>query len=74
MDYLKVKENQKLARHISSNAIVNMDNIEYIKYIEEREKRKNDVIKYENLENKIMDLKNDIDEIKALLRGLSNGS
>jgi hypothetical protein len=74
MNYIKVKDNQKLARHISSNAIINMDDIEYMKYIEQRDRRKNDFGKYETLENQIIDLKADITEIKNLLIGLKNGS
>jgi hypothetical protein len=74
MNYIKVKENKNLARHVSSNAIVNIDNIDYIKYIEERDRIKNDLTKYENLEKQIVDLKDDINEIKTLLRGLKNGS
>jgi hypothetical protein len=74
MNYIKVKENKKLARHVSSNAIINMDNIEYIKYIEDRDKIKNDLVKYANLEKQIVDLKDDINEIKNLLQSLKNGS
>jgi anaerobic ribonucleoside-triphosphate reductase len=74
MNYIKVKENKNLVRHVSSNAIVNIDNIDYIKYIEERDRIKNNLTKYENLEKQIVDLKDDIDEIKTLLRGLKNGS
>ena len=74
MNYIKVKENQKLSRHISSNAIVNMDDIEYLKYVEEPDKRKNNQIMYVNLEKQIVELKDDINEIKNLLRGLKNGS
>lgn len=74
MKYVKVKENQKLVRDVASNAIVNMDNIEYTRYIEERDRRKNDVNKIGNLEQQITDLKSDIEEIKSLLRGLKNES
>ena len=36
--------------------------------------QKNDLTKYANLEKQIINLKNDIDEIKNLLLGLKNGS
>lgn len=71
MNYVKVKDSQNLVRDLSTNAIINTDKNEYLKYIEEKNRKENDQNKIMNIENELNQLKNDIDEIKTLLRNLS---
>lgn len=74
MNYLKVKDNENLIRDVSTNAIINTDNDQYLNYINERNKKLNENRKIQDLEKELFDLKNDINEIKSLLRNLANGS
>lgn len=74
MKYIKVKDNENFVRDVSTNAIVNTDSLQYQKYIEEKNRRKNEIGRIMDLENELHDLKNDINEIKNLLRNLANGS
>jgi hypothetical protein len=74
MKYLKVKDNANLVRELKSNAIVNTDNEEYQNYLKQREMKSKNDVKINDLEKTVIDLKNDIEEIKTLLRNLKNGS
>ena len=60
---IKVKGYQNLYRDENSGAIINTDSMAYNQYVNSLEQR--------NLQKKeISDIKNDIDEIKSLLRNL----
>tara|TARA_Y100000748_G_scaffold193361_1_gene161925 strand:- start:827 stop:1039 length:213 start_codon:yes stop_codon:yes gene_type:complete len=60
---IKVKGHQNLYRDENSGAIINTDSMAYNQYVNSLEQR--------NLQKKeISDIKNDIDEIKSLLRNL----
>jgi hypothetical protein len=65
-EVLKVKDNQDLVRHKQSNAILNTNLKELNKYKEEREEK----MKLKKLIDEHGQMKNDIDEIKSLLRQL----
>jgi|TARA_B100000900_G_scaffold336736_1_gene298542 hypothetical protein len=60
---IKVKGHQNLYRDENSGAIINTDSMAYNQYVNSLEQR--DLQKKE-----ISDIKNDIDEIKSLLRNL----
>jgi len=70
---MKVEGHNNLTRDDSSNAIVNSSSSEYNNYISLRAKRKQGTNRIDNMENDLKSLKNDINEIKSLLRALSNG-
>ena len=77
MDYVKVKDNEHLIRNTNSNCIVNTNKSEYEEYITRRKLKKsekNKVDKFDNLERDISTLRNEITEIKDLLRSLVNGN
>lgn len=74
MSYIKVKDKDYLARDINSNAIINLDQDGYNKYIENYKRVYNESQKIKNLENDVNEIKNDLSEIKTLLRNLANGS
>ena len=73
MDYLKVKDNEHLVRDPNSNCILNTNKAEYDEYMIRRKLKKNEKQKVENLQRDISTLRNEITEIKDLLRSLVNG-
>ena len=70
---MKVEGHNNLTRDGNSNAIVNTSSSEYNNYISLRAKRKQGSERIDNMENDLKSLKDDINEIKTLLRALSNG-
>jgi len=74
MNYLPVKDKNYLARDLNTNAIVNFDIESYNHYIENYKKVYNDTVKLRQLEDDVIGIKNDLKEIKDLLRGLTNES
>ena len=70
---MKVEGHNNLTRDGNSNAIVNTSSSEYNNYISLRAKRKQGTNRIDNMENDLKSLKDDINEIKTLLRALSNG-
>ena len=69
----KVNGYSSLIRDENTNAILNTNSSEYENYIRMRAKRKEGTDKIDNMENDLKSLKDDINEIKTLLRALSNG-
>ena len=74
MSYVKVKDNNHLLRNTESNCIINTNKSEYEKYLKLREQKQNEVNKVENIERDISTLRDEITEIKDLLRSLVNGN
>ena len=74
MDYVKVKDHDHLIRNTKSNCIINTNKAEYEEYLTRRKLKKNEKNKVENIERDISTLKNEITEIKDLLRSLVNGN
>ena len=74
MSYIKVKDNNHLLRNTESNFIVNTNKSEYEKYLKLREQKQNEVSKVENIERDISTLRNEITEIKDMLRSIVNGN
>ncbi len=70
---MKVEGHSNLVRTDNSNAIVNTSSSEYNNYISLRTKRKQGTNRIDNMENDLKSLKDDINEIKTLLKALSNG-
>ena len=74
MDYVKVKDHEHLIRNTKSNCIVNTNKAEYEEYVTRRKLKKSEKNKVENIERDISTLRNEITEIKDLLRSLENGN
>lgn len=74
MDYAKVEGHVNLVRDPKTKAILNTDMNEYNNYIALRDSKKSSEEKINHIENDLSSLKNDINEIKDLLRGLVDGS
>ena len=72
MDYVKVKDNDYLIRNTKSNCIVNTNKAEYEEYVTRRKLKKSEKNKVENIERDISTLRNEITEIKDMLRSLVN--
>jgi len=73
MNYSNVKGHTDLVRDNSTGAILNNDTSQYNQYLSQRAKRKQGSERIDNMENDLKSLKDDINEIKSLLRALSNG-
>ena len=73
MEYSNVKGHTDLIRDNSTGAILNNDTSQYNQYLTLRAKRKQGGERIDNMENDLKSLKDDINEIKTLLRALSNG-
>ena len=74
MDNYKINGNRDLARDPDTNAIVNVNSLDYERYIAMRnaKNQKNKVV--DNIEEDLNDLRGEINEIKSLLKELVNGN
>jgi hypothetical protein len=67
MDKLKVEGHSSLYRDISSGAVINSNRDEYEKYMKAKSNR-------EGMITEINNLKHELDEIKQLLKKLTDGN
>ena len=74
MSYIKVKNNQNLVRDTESNCIINTNKSEYEQYLARKKQKQTEMNKVDNLERDISTLRNEITEIKDMLRSLVNGN
>ena len=74
MNYLKVEGYTHLMRDENTNSIVNTNMSEYQEYVSRRNAKSEENQKVQNIEEELASMKDDIDEIKNLLRSLVNGS
>ena len=73
MDYHKVKDNSDLVRDPNTGSILNTNSLDYEKYVAQRKVKSQEHKKTENIERDISTLRQELDEIKSLLRELVNG-
>ena len=73
-DLIKVEGNANLRRDPHTNSIINTDKSGYDQYIARRNKKKEEKQKSLQMEEEVANMKKDLDEIKTLLRRLTNGS
>ena len=73
MKHSNVKGHADLIRDNSTGAILNNDSSQYNQYITLRNNRKKGTTRIDNMEDDLKSLKDDINEIKTLLKALSNG-
>jgi hypothetical protein len=71
MEKIKIKDEFNLFRDSYTNAIVNTDMQSYNNYISSKKTKEEESKKIESIENEIINVKNDLNEIKELLRNLS---
>jgi uncharacterized protein YqfB (UPF0267 family) len=74
MDFYDLQGHKDLARDPITNAILNVNSLEYQQYLSRREVKleKND--KIQNIEEDFANMQNELTEIKSLLKELLNGS
>jgi peptidoglycan hydrolase CwlO-like protein len=68
--YIQVQGKNNLVRDSYSNGILNTDVESYNAYIESYKQKHKELKKVESLETELNSIKNDIDEIKGLLKSL----
>ena len=74
MKYAKVEGHSHLLRDSKTNSIINTNMIEYQEYLNRRNVKEDEDQKIQHLESDVADIKNDLSEIKSLLRSLVNES
>ena len=73
-NFIPVKDNNDLVRDPNTDQIINTNQSAYPQYVTRREKRKLEREKSLNVEEDIANLKNELGEIKSLLKELVNGN
>ena len=73
MNYQKVKDNSDLVRDPNTGAILNTNSLDYDKYVAQRKVKNQEHEKTKNIERDISTLRQELDEIKSLLKELVNG-
>ena len=68
--YIKVETDKSLVRDMNSNAIINKNQSEFDKFMELSRKKHEEKKKFENMRSDLDSLKQDMDEIKTLLRNI----
>ena len=68
--YIKVETDKSLVRDLNSNAIINQNQSEFDKFIKLSEKKYAEKKKFDNMRSDLDSLKQDMDEIKTLLRNI----
>ena len=69
-----MKGNKDLARDPETNAIVNVNSLEYTQYLSRRDVKTEKNQKVQTMEEDLANVKSELDEIKSLLKELINGS
>ena len=70
---MKVKENMDLERDPESNAIINTNTNDYERYLVQRKVKNQETKKVSSMEDDLVRLKNEMNEIKSLLKVLVDG-
>jgi len=72
MEYLKIKGHDNLLRDPITNSIINNNRAEYQEYVSRKNMKNEEDQKIQNLEYDVASMKDDLNEIKNLLRSLVN--
>ena len=73
MSYLKVEGHGELYRDSTTNSIVNRNTSDYNRYMSQKKTKNEETEKGDTMEQDLAHLKNEINEIKSLLKDLVNG-
>ena len=73
MSYLKVEGHGELYRDSTTNSIVNRNTSDYNRYMSQKKTKNEEAEKVDTMEQDLAYLKNEINEIKSLLKDLVNG-
>jgi len=72
--YYKVEGNSNLVRDKETNAILNVNSIEYENYKKIKQNKKKEEDRISNLESDVNEIKDDLSTIKKLLLDIKNGT
>ena len=72
MNLIPVENQKDLYRDPRTNAIINMNKTEYESYIKRRESIKNEKSRVDKIEDDMSSVKEDLNEIKFLIKKLIN--
>ena len=70
----KVKDRSDLARAPKTGSIININNLDYEKYVASRKVKNEKTKQVSTIEEDLVNLKNEMNEIKSLLKELVNGN
>ena len=70
---LKVEGHRELYRDSTTNSIVNRNTSDYNRYMSQKKSKNEEAEKVDIMEQDLTHLKNEINEIKSLLKDLVNG-
>jgi len=73
MSYLKVEGHGELYRDSTTNSLVNRNTTDYNRYMSQKKTKNEEAEKVDTMEQDLTNLKNEINEIKSLLKELVNG-
>ena len=73
MTYLKVEGHGELYRDSTTNSILNRNTSDYNRYMSQKKTKNEEAEKVDTMEQDLAYLKNEINEIKSLLKDLVNG-
>tara|TARA_R100000458_G_C8236209_1_gene216512 strand:+ start:818 stop:1042 length:225 start_codon:yes stop_codon:yes gene_type:complete len=73
MTIYRVKDHNGLVKNTENNSIVNENKSEFQSYIENRKRLSSQNEKVDELEQNVQEIKNDLNDIKDLLKKLANG-
>ena len=68
--YIKVETDKSLVRDLNSNAIINQNQSEFDKFLELSRKKHEEKKKFDNMRSDLDSLKQDMNEIKTLLKNI----
>jgi hypothetical protein len=74
MEYTKVKDRSDLARDPNTGSLVNVNNLDYERYVASRKVKTAKTKQVITIEEDLANLKTEINEIKSLLKELVNGN
>jgi uncharacterized protein YqfB (UPF0267 family) len=74
MDFYDLEGHKDLARDPKTNAVVNVNTLEYNQYLSRREVKTEKNDKIQNIEENFANMQGELNEIKSLLKELLNGS
>ena len=69
-NYLKVESEDSLVRDVDSNAIVNQNQSEFDKFLELSQRKYQEKKKFDDMRSDLDSLKQDMNEIKTLLKNI----
>ena len=74
MEFYEMDGHKDLARDPETNAIVNVNNLEYTQYLSRRDVKTEKNQKVQTMEQDLANVKSELNEIKSLLKELLHGS